>query len=137
MSLAGKWNASLAIQEIARFGLCIGRHILHGNQPNDLMSFSAPRKAGRRRQDQGKYDEHRPQKFPHNNLRQPASGDPPKAAGTVSPRSWAGKMTLRLWKCGPANDEVQRLAVQSGEVLEFNHIYLPFSNFAPGGFSAV
>jgi len=48
-------------------------------------------------------------------------GRPPKAAGTVSPRSWAGKMSLGFWKCGSANEEVQRLAVQMGKFLEFDH----------------
>ena len=63
------------IQEIARFGLCIGPHIPLGNQRYNLMPFSAPRKAGRRRQDEGKHEVHRPQKFPHNDLRQPNAGD--------------------------------------------------------------
>jgi hypothetical protein len=43
-----------AIQEITRLGQRSGRHILLGNQPNDFMAFPAPRKAGRRRQDEGK-----------------------------------------------------------------------------------
>jgi hypothetical protein len=85
MSLAGKWNASLAIQEIARFDLCIGRHVLLGNQRYDLMPFSAPRKAGRRRQDEGEHEEHRSQKFPHNDLQQPDSGDPQRLRGVEQP----------------------------------------------------
>jgi hypothetical protein len=63
------------IQEIARFGLCSARHIFHGNQPNDFMPFSALRKAGGR-QDQGKHEEHHPQKLSHNNLRRPVRETP-------------------------------------------------------------
>jgi hypothetical protein len=37
MLLAGTWNASLAIQEIARFGLCIGRHVLLGYKRNRMV----------------------------------------------------------------------------------------------------
>jgi hypothetical protein len=33
------------------------------------MPLIAPRKAGQRWQEEGKRQEHRPQKFPHNNLR--------------------------------------------------------------------
>ena len=69
------------IQEIARSGLCIGRHIFHGNQRYDLMPLIAPRKAGQRRQDEGKHEELRPQKFPHNDLRHPDSGDPQRLRG--------------------------------------------------------
>jgi hypothetical protein len=63
--------------------------------------------------------------------------DTPKGCGNCIPTIMGGQDDPAVWKCGSANEEVQRLAVQSGEVLEFNHIYLPFSIFAPGGFSAV
>jgi hypothetical protein len=72
------------IQQIARFGLCIGRHIFHGSQRYDLMPLIAPRKAERRGEEEGKHEEHRRQKFPHNNLRQPDSEDP---------KSWGDSIT--------------------------------------------
>jgi hypothetical protein len=33
-----------------------------------------------------------------------------------------GKMTLRFWKWGSANEEVQRLTVEGDELLKFDHI---------------
>jgi hypothetical protein len=41
-------------------------------------------------------------------------------------------MTLRCWKCGSANEEVQRLAVEAGKFLEFDDIYSPFPAFTFG-----
>ena len=56
----------------------------------------------------------------------------PKAAGTVSPRSWVGKITVRFWKCGSANEKVQRFAIEAGKILKFDGIYSAFPAFAFG-----
>ena len=53
-----------------------------------------------------------------------------KAAGTVSPRSRAGKTAVRFWKCGSANEEVQRFAIEAGKFLKLNHIHPAFAAFA-------
>jgi hypothetical protein len=50
-----------------------------------------------------------------------------KAARTVSPRSRAGKMTLRFWKCGSANEEVQRLAIEASKFPKFDNIHPAFA----------
>jgi hypothetical protein len=34
-----------------------------------------------------------------------------------------GKMTLRFWKCGAANEEFQRLATWAGKFLQFDDLH--------------
>jgi len=41
-------------------------------------------------------------------------------------------MSLRFWKCGSANEEVQRLAIEAGKFLEFDDMYPAFPAFALG-----
>ena len=65
-------------------------------------------------------------------FRQPNLGDPKKATGTLSPRSWVGKITLRFWNRASANEEVQRLAIEAGKFLKLHHIYPPFAALALG-----
>jgi predicted nucleic-acid-binding Zn-ribbon protein len=36
-------------------------------------------------------------------------------------------MALRCWKCGSANEEAQRLAVQTGEFLKLNRVHPAFA----------
>jgi hypothetical protein len=41
-------------------------------------------------------------------------------------------MSLRFWKCGSANEEVQRLATEAGKFPEFDRIYPAFPVFVLG-----
>jgi hypothetical protein len=51
---------------------------------------------------------------------------------TVLPRSRVGKTTLWFWKCGIANEEVQRLGIEASKNLELNDIPPAASAFTIG-----